>query len=112
MLGGTFGRYFLASGAAGELFPILAIAIFLGVDSSLAAILSIAAIAVIGLVLASAPRVLRGGRLHQLVAEGADTTGQTTIRWSILLLIALLVLAGEFGLDVVLRLPGAAQVRS
>ena len=102
MLGGTFGRYFLASGAAGELFPILAIAIFLGVDSSLAAILSIAAIAVIGLVLASAPRVLRGGRLHQLVAEGADTTGQTTIRWSILLLIALLVLAGEFGLDVVL----------
>jgi Kef-type K+ transport system membrane component KefB len=102
MLGGTFGRYFLASGAAGELFPILAIAIFLGVDSSLAAILSIAAIAVIGLVLASAPRVLRGGRLHRLVAEGADTTGQTTIRWSILLLIALLVLAGEFGLDVVL----------
>jgi Kef-type K+ transport system membrane component KefB len=46
--------------------------------------------------------VLRGGRLHRLVAEGADTTGQTTIRWSILLLIALLVLAGEFGLDVVL----------
>ena len=102
MLGGPFGRYFLASGAIGELLPILAIAIFLGVDSSLAAILSIAAIAVIGLVLASAPRVLRGGRLHQLVAEGADTTGQTTIRWSILLLIALLVLAGEFGLDVVL----------
>ena len=102
MLGGAFGRYFLASGAAGELFPILAIAIFLGVDSSLAAIVSIVAIAVIGLVLASAPRVLRGGRLHNLVAEGADTTGQTTIRWSILLLIALLVLAGEFGLDVVL----------
>ena len=60
MLGGTFGRYFLASGAAGELFPILAIAIFLGVDSSLAAILSIAAIAVIGLVLASAPTGVAG----------------------------------------------------
>ena len=102
MLGGAFGRYFLASGAAGELFPILAIAIFLGVNSHLAAIIAIVAIAVIGLALASAPRVLRGGRLHTLVAEGADTTGQTTLRWSILLLIGLLVLAGEFGLDVVL----------
>lgn len=102
MLGGALGRYFLASGAAGELFPILAIAIFLGVHSSLAAIVSIVAIAVIGLALASAPTVLRGSRLHNLVAEGADTTGQTTIRWSVLLLIALLVLAGEFGLDVVL----------
>src|SRR6478609_7041275 len=67
-----------------------------------AAIVSITAIAGIGLALAWAPKVLRGSRLHTLVAEGADTTGQTTVRWSILLLIALLVLAGEFGLDVVL----------
>jgi Kef-type K+ transport system membrane component KefB len=102
MLGGAWGRYFLASGAAGELFPILAIAIFLGVHSSFAAIVSITAIAGIGLALAWAPKVLRGSRVHTLVAEGADTTGQTTVRWSILLLIALLVLAGEFGLDVVL----------
>ena len=36
------------------------------------------------------------------MAEGADTTGQTTLRWSVLLLIGLLVVAGEFGLDVVL----------
>ncbi len=102
MLDGALGRYFIASGAVGELLPILAIAIFLGVDSSLAAIISIAAIAVIGLVLASAPRVLLGRRLANLVSEGADTTGQTTVRWSILLLVGLLVLAGEFGLDVVL----------
>ena len=40
--------------------------------------------------------------MAHIVAEGADTTGQTTLRWSILLLIGLLVLAGEFGLDVVL----------
>ena len=102
MLGGAFGRYFLASGAIGELLPILAIAIFLGVNSSLSALVSIAAIALIALALALAPRVLHGRRLARIVAEGADTTGQTTLRWSILLLIGLLVLAGEFGLDVVL----------
>jgi len=102
MLGGAFGRYFMASGAIGELFPILAIAIFLGVNSRLSALISIAAIAGIALVLAVAPRVLHGRRLLDIVAEGADTTGQTTLRWSVLLLIGLLVVAGEFGLDVVL----------
>jgi Kef-type K+ transport system membrane component KefB len=102
LLRGDFGRYFLPSGAVGELLPILAIAIFLGVNSRLAALVSIAAIALIGLALAWAPRLLRGRRVTTIVVEGADTTGQTTLRWSILLLIGLLVLAGEFGLDVVL----------
>jgi len=102
MLGGAFGRYFLTSAAVGELLPILAIAIFLGVNSRLAALISIVAIALVGLVLASSPRLLRGRRVANIIAEGADTTGQTTLRWSILLLIGLLVLAAEFGLDVVL----------
>jgi Kef-type K+ transport system membrane component KefB len=102
MLDGALARYFLASGAVGELLPILAIAVFLGVNSRLAALVSIAAIAVIALVLALAPRVLHGRRLAHIVAQGADSTGQTTLRWSMLLLIGLLVLAGEFGLDVVL----------
>ena len=102
MLDGALGRYFLASGAIGELLPILAIAVFLGVNSRLAALVSLAAIALIALGLALAPRVLHGRRLAHLVAQGADSTGQTTLRWSMLLLIGLLVLAGEFGLDVVL----------
>jgi Kef-type K+ transport system membrane component KefB len=102
MLGGALGRYFLPSGAVGELLPILAIAIFLGVNSRLAALASIAAIALVALALALSPRLLRDRRLGRIVAEGADTTGQTTLRWSILLLIGLLVMAGEFGLDVVL----------
>jgi len=102
MLDSAMGRYFLASGATGELLPILAIAVFLGVNSRIAALVSIAAIALIALALALAPRMLHGRRLTHIVAEGADTTGQTTLRWSLLLLIGLLVLAGEFGLDVVL----------
>ncbi len=102
MLGGALGRYFLATGAVGELLPILAIAVFLGVNSRIAALVSIAGIALIALALALAPRVLHGRRLAHIVAQGADSTGQTTLRWSMLLLIGLLVLAGEFGLDVVL----------
>ena len=99
---GAMGKYFVAAGAIGELFPILAIAIFLGVDSRLTALVSIVAISLIAVALAAVRHLLAGGRLHAIVSRGADSTGQTTLRFSILLLLVLLVLAGEFGLDVVL----------
>ena len=102
LLGSRFGRLFLPVGAIGELFPILAIAIFLGVNSRFSALISILAIAVIAVLLALSERMLRGRRVALIVAEGADTTGQTPLRFSILLLLGLLVLAGEFGIDVVL----------
>ena len=102
LLDRPFGRYFLATGAIGELFPILAIAIFLGVNSRLSALLSILVIALIAVALAASQRMLHGRRLATIVSQGADTTGQTTLRFAILLLLGLLVLAGEFGLDVVL----------
>jgi Kef-type K+ transport system membrane component KefB len=102
MSGGTFGRMFMPIGAIGELFPILAIAIFLGVNSRLSALISIAAIGLVAVILAGCQRLFRGGRLENIVSSGAEATGQTTLRLSILLLLGLLVLAGEFGLDVVL----------
>lgn len=102
MLKGPFGTYFMASGAVGELLPIIAIAIFLGVDSSVAALVSLAIIALVAVLLALASKLVQGRALGQLVAAGADSTGQTTLRWSIVLLLGLLVLAGDFGLDVVL----------
>jgi Kef-type K+ transport system membrane component KefB len=97
-----FGRLFLAAGAVGELFPILAIAIFLGVNSRLSALIAIVAIGLVAVALGASRRFLQGGHLASIVSTGADSTGQTTLRFSILLLLGLLVLAGEFGLDVVL----------
>ena len=102
MLGGALARYFLATGAIGELFPILAIAIFLSVNSRFSALISLAAIALVAALLAVFPRFVHGGRLANIALEGADATSQTTLRLTILLLLGLLVLAGEFGLDVVL----------
>ena len=52
--------------------------------------------------LAPFPRMMNGGRLARIARRGADATSQTTLRLTILLLLGLLVLAGEFGLDVVL----------
>jgi Kef-type K+ transport system membrane component KefB len=102
MLGGRFGRYILAAGAVGELFPILAIAIFLGANSKFVALLSLVSVGVLAVILTFVPRLVRGNRLGRILREGEGTTAQTTLRWSIVLLLFLLVIAEEFGLDVVL----------
>jgi Kef-type K+ transport system membrane component KefB len=102
MLGGRFGRYILAAGAVGELFPILAIAIFLGANSRFVALLSLVSVGALAVILTFAPRLVRGNRLGRILREGEGTTAQTTLRWSIVLLLFLLVIAEEFGLDVVL----------
>ena len=102
MLAGRFGRYLLAAGAVGELFPIFAIAVFLGASNKFVALGSLAAVGLLAIVLSQAPRLVRGNRLGRILREGEGTTAQTTLRWTVLLLLLLLVIAEDFGLDVVL----------
>ena len=102
MLSGQFGRYVLAAGAVGEVFPILAIALVLTRRREFVTTASIALICGAALLLAVAPRFLGEERLRALVRQGQRATAQTTLRWSFVLLLALLVVAARFGLDVVL----------
>jgi Kef-type K+ transport system membrane component KefB len=102
MLGGRFGRYLMAAGAVGELFPIFAIALFLGASNKFVALVSLLAVGVLAVILSQVPRLVRGRRLERILQEGEGSTAQTTIRWTVVLLLLLLVVAEEFGLDVVL----------
>ncbi len=102
MLSGDFGKYVLAAGAVGELFPIVAIAIFLTRRAEYVAVGSLLAVLLAALLLTAAPRVLGESRLRALIKQGQRATAQTTLRWSIVLLIVLLSVAQHFGLDVVL----------
>jgi Kef-type K+ transport system membrane component KefB len=102
MLGGRFGRYLLAAGAVGELFPIIAIALFLGASNKFVALVSLVAVGVLAVILSFAPRLIRGNRLERILREGEGATSQTTVRFTVVLLLLLLVIASEFGLDVVL----------
>jgi Kef-type K+ transport system membrane component KefB len=102
MLSGQFGRYVLAAGAVGEVFPILAIALVLTRRREFVTTASIALICGAALLLAVAPRFLGQERLRALIRQGQRATAQTTLRWSFVVLLALLVLAARFGLDVVL----------
>jgi Kef-type K+ transport system membrane component KefB len=102
MLSGKFGRYVLAAGAVGELFPIIAISLFLTKRNQFIAIGSLLAVALAALLLTAAPRTMGDRRLRELIKQGQRATAQTTLRWSIVLLVLLLVAAERFGLDVIL----------
>ena len=56
----------------------------------------------LALLFTSAPRLVRSERVVTILREGEHATSQTTLRWTICLLFALLVVAADFGLDVVL----------
>jgi len=102
MLRGQFGRYVLAAGAVGELFPIVAISLFLTKRDEFAAIASLVAIAVSAVLLTMLPRIIGDERVQAIIRQGQRATAQTTLRWSVVLLLGLLALAERFGLDVVL----------
>jgi Kef-type K+ transport system membrane component KefB len=102
MLRGAFGSYVLAGGAVGEFFPIVAIAVFLGSNGRFLGLLSLVAVAAIALVISLIPRVVRSKRLQRMLTEGQHTTGQTTLRWTVVMLLLLLLIANAFGLDAVL----------
>lgn len=95
--------YILSAGAVGELLPIFAIAIFLSASSKFVALLSLASVGALALLLIFVPKVFqRSERLRGIVRAGEHDAGQITVRFAIVLLLGLLVVAAEFGLDVVL----------
>lgn len=102
MLEGRFGRYILAAGAVGELFPIIAISLFLTKRNQFVALGSLLAVGAAALLLTTAPRIIGKRKLNALIQQGQRATAQSTLRWSIVLLVLLLVAAEKFGDDVVL----------
>jgi Kef-type K+ transport system membrane component KefB len=102
MLEGRFGGFIMAAGAVGEFLPIVAIAVFLSANGAFSGLISLVVVAGIALLFTLVPRLVRHKKLTSIVAEGEHSTSQTTLRWTMFMLFALLVIAANFGLDVVL----------
>jgi Kef-type K+ transport system membrane component KefB len=102
MLEGRFGGLIMAAGAVGEFLPIVAVAVFLSANGAFLGLVSLVVIGGIALLFTLVPRLVRNTRLANIMSEGEHATSQTTLRWTIFLLFALLVIASKFGLDVVL----------
>ena len=102
MIGGRFGRYLFAAGAAGELGPIVLMALFLGTRGSAAAAVVLVVFALIACALAVLPSRVKAPRIGSIILRREDSTTQTTLRISIALLFLLLLAASKAGFDNVL----------
>ncbi|WP_138759969.1 cation:proton antiporter [Modestobacter altitudinis] len=103
LLGGPLGRYLLATGGVGELLPVLAIAVFLGTQGRIAALVSLGTVALLAVGLGVLRRgVHEGGRLAGVIAAGQNETAQITLRGTVVLLVTLIALTDQFHLDAVL----------
>ena len=93
----------MASGAVGELGPIVLIALLLTQSShrGLSALLLVAFATVAGAAALAAPHV-RPHRIVAVIEATMEATGQLAVRLSVLLLAALVYLTSRLGLDLVL----------
>ena len=80
------GKAVLNNGAFGEVGPIVAMAVLLGARGAFASLVLLTLFAAVAVAAAMLPaRLLREGtRLLDLVRGGADSTGQTTMRLTML----------------------------
>jgi Kef-type K+ transport system membrane component KefB len=98
------GRTILNHGAFGELGPVVAMAVLLGSRGSVASIVVLGLFTAAAVLVAFIPARVRreGSRITAIIRSGSETTSQTTVRLTMLLLVALTVLAASFGLDTIL----------
>lgn len=98
------GRAVVAYGTWGELGPVLAMAILLSTRSNWQTAAILTAFLAICVVAAALPALSkRGGtRLYRFLEAKANTTSQTFVRGTVMILIALVAFSSLFDLDIVL----------
>lgn len=104
LLGTRVGDSVLAYGTWGELGPIIAMALLLSTRAEWKTVVILLAFAGVAVLAAVIPAKARkaGGKVYRFLADNANTTSQTTMRVTVLLLVALVTLSAVFDLDAVL----------
>src|SRR4051812_40997280 len=95
------GTYLLAAGAVGEFGPILLLTLFLSTGGAVRNALILLAFVVLAVVVAVAT-VRSSGRHLPLLERTIEKSSQLAVRWIVVLVFALALLAHELGLDLLL----------
>lgn len=98
------GESILAYGTWGELCPVLAMAVLLSSRAEWKTVLILLVFVALCVLVAVVPARARkaGHRLFKFLSDNADTTSQTMVRTTVLLLVGLVTLSAVFDLDIVL----------
>ena len=102
LLDSPLGKQVFASGAAGELGPIVAMALFLGTRHTGPELVLLILFAVAAIGLAYVPGRVRLPRTTEVLLRSEHGTGQSTLRLTLALLVALLAVTADLGFDSVL----------
>lgn len=104
MLSGAVGSAVLRHGAIGELGPVVVMGLFLGSRGPLLSGALLALFVLVALVVSLPTTWLRrdSSRLMRTIRLGSETTGQTPVRLTLLLLVTLIAIASDFRLESVL----------
>jgi Kef-type K+ transport system membrane component KefB len=100
-LRGTFGTYLLAAGAVGEFGPILLLTLVLSTQSALHNALILVAFVLVAIAVAIVA-VRSSERTLVLFERTLETSSQLAVRWIVVLVFALALLANKLGLDLLL----------
>jgi Kef-type K+ transport system membrane component KefB len=96
------GRFVLGAGAMGEFGPVLIVTVLLASDSDPLTQVLLLVLFVVLAVLAAALAAGAFGRGRHFIERNLETSGQVPVRLTVLLLFALVVIAADLGLDVIL----------
>lgn len=104
LMGTQLGDSILAYGTWGELCPVLAMVLLLSTRAEWKTVLILLLFVAIAVVVAVLPGKTKkiGSELYEFLTENANTTSQTIMRITVLLLIGLVALSAAFNLDIVL----------
>jgi Kef-type K+ transport system membrane component KefB len=97
----TFGTYLLAAGAVGEFGPILLLTLVLSTQNPLHNALILVAFVVLAVAVAIVA-VRSSGQTLALFERTIETSSQLAVRWIVVLVFALALIANKLGLDLLL----------
>lgn len=102
ILASPIGPYIFAAGAVGEFLPIVAMALLLSGNGPITGVLALVGMGVATFVVLMVIRQVQRRGWGEKLAMPEDATGQTSLRWTLVILCGLILVADDFGLDVVL----------
>lgn len=104
LMGTPVGDAVLAYGTWGELGPVIAMALLLSTRSTIGSIVVLLALAALCIAMVGFAKAVRrySRKVFTWITEGAQTSSQTYVRFTVFLLVTLLTAASIFDLDIVL----------
>jgi Kef-type K+ transport system membrane component KefB len=102
ILDSRIGPFIFAAGAVGEFLPIVAMALLLSGSGPVTGLVALFGMAVATFFILWFLRQFKARGWGEKLALPEESTGQTSLRWTLVVLSGLILVANDFGLDVVL----------